>query len=164
MLKDLSRILQLLKKNFQGVKVVDVMELICGKGLNLEKAETAAKSALAINTVHPTGHGFAKMSLSPPTTAALPAAPAPDNVTATTRRQSQTANKSYVGDSRNRKQELCRRQPRRKQELCRREPQLQTRVTSATAATANKSYVGDSRNRKQELCRRRRIRAQTPFQ
>jgi hypothetical protein len=84
MLKNLSRILQLLKKNFQVVKVVDGMELICGKGFNLEKAKTAAKSALAINTVHPTGHGFAKMSLSPPTTAALPTAPAPDIVIATT--------------------------------------------------------------------------------
>ncbi len=80
------------EKNFQGVKVVDVMELICDKGFNLEKAKTAAKSALAINTVHPTGHGFAKC-----VSAALPATPAPGNVIATTETAA-TANKSDVGD------------------------------------------------------------------
>jgi hypothetical protein len=52
----------------------------------LSGAETTAeKSAWATNTVHPTGHGFAKMS------------PAPDNVIATTATAA-TANKSYVGD------------------------------------------------------------------
>ncbi len=71
------------------------MELICGKGFNLEKEETTAKSAWATDTVHSTGHGFAKMSLSPPTTAALPAAPAPDNAIATTATAA-IANKSYV--------------------------------------------------------------------
>jgi hypothetical protein len=85
--KDLSRILQLLNKSWMG----------WSKGFNLEKAETAAKSAWAADTVDPNGYTFAKMSLSPPTTAALPTAPAPDNVVATTATAA-TANKNDVGD------------------------------------------------------------------
>ncbi len=42
MVKDLSRIFQLLKKSLPNVKIVEGMELICGKKYNLEKATAAA--------------------------------------------------------------------------------------------------------------------------
>jgi hypothetical protein len=42
LLKDLNRIRLLLKANFHSQTVVDGMELICGAGFNLEKAESAA--------------------------------------------------------------------------------------------------------------------------
>jgi hypothetical protein len=63
MLKDLNRIRTLLKSNFQGATVVDGLELICGPGMNLEKAETAARVAWISDPVHPSGHTFAKMAL-----------------------------------------------------------------------------------------------------
>ncbi len=63
MLKDLNRIRILLKTNFQGSTVVDGLELICGPGMNLEKAETAARVARISDPVHPSGHTYAKMAL-----------------------------------------------------------------------------------------------------
>jgi hypothetical protein len=63
MLKDLNRIRLLLKSNFQGSTVVDGLELICDPGMNLEKAETAARVAWISDPVHPSGHTFAKMAL-----------------------------------------------------------------------------------------------------
>jgi hypothetical protein len=46
LLKDLNRVRLLLKSSFPGQTVVDGMELICGVGFNLEKAESAARVAL----------------------------------------------------------------------------------------------------------------------
>jgi hypothetical protein len=45
------------------VTVVDGLELSCGPGINLEKAETAARVAWISDPVHPSGHTFAKMAL-----------------------------------------------------------------------------------------------------
>jgi hypothetical protein len=59
MVKDLSRIFQLLK----NVKIVEGMELICGKKYNLEKAMAAATTYWAADTIHPTSHTYAKMAL-----------------------------------------------------------------------------------------------------
>ncbi len=42
MVKDLSRVFQLLKRSLPNVKVIEGMELICGKKYNLEKATAAA--------------------------------------------------------------------------------------------------------------------------
>ncbi len=56
MLKDLNRIRLLLRSNFPGSPVVDGMELMCCPGLNLEKAETAARVAWISDPVHPYGH------------------------------------------------------------------------------------------------------------
>jgi len=53
MLKDLNRIRLLLRSNFPKSSVVDGMELMCCPGLNLEKAETAARVAWISDPVHP---------------------------------------------------------------------------------------------------------------
>jgi hypothetical protein len=64
MLKDLNRIRLLLRSNFPGSSVIDGMELMCCPGLNLEKAETAARVAWISDPVHPaSGHTYAKMVL-----------------------------------------------------------------------------------------------------
>jgi hypothetical protein len=42
MVKDLSRVFQLLKRSLPNVKFIEGMELICGKKYNLEKATAAA--------------------------------------------------------------------------------------------------------------------------
>jgi hypothetical protein len=59
-IKDLSWILQLLKKNFPNVKITEGMELICGKKYNLEKATS---TCWASDMIYPTGHTNAKMAL-----------------------------------------------------------------------------------------------------
>jgi hypothetical protein len=59
MVKDLSRIFQLLKKSFPNVKIVEGMELICGKKYNLEKATVAATTCWAADAIHPTSHTYA---------------------------------------------------------------------------------------------------------
>ncbi len=61
MVKDLSRVFQLLKRSLPNVKVVEGMELICGKKYNLEKA--TATTCWAGNVIHPTSHTYAKMAL-----------------------------------------------------------------------------------------------------
>jgi hypothetical protein len=53
----------LLKSNFQEATVVDGLELSCGPGMNLEKAEMATRVAWISDPVHPSGHTFAKMAL-----------------------------------------------------------------------------------------------------
>ncbi len=63
LLKDLNRIRLLLRSNFPSQTVVDGMELICGAGFNLEKAESAARVAKITDPLHPSGHTFAKMAL-----------------------------------------------------------------------------------------------------
>ncbi len=63
LLKDLNRIRLLLKVNFPSQTVVDGMELICGAGFNLEKAESAARFTWISDPVHPSGHTFPKMAL-----------------------------------------------------------------------------------------------------
>ncbi len=63
MVKDLSRVFQLLKRSLPNVKVVEGMELICGKKYNLEKAMAAATSCWAADAIHPTSHTYAKMAL-----------------------------------------------------------------------------------------------------
>jgi hypothetical protein len=54
MVKDLSRVFQLLKRSLPNVKVVEGMELICGKKYNLEKATAAATTCWAGDVIHPT--------------------------------------------------------------------------------------------------------------
>jgi hypothetical protein len=44
MVKDLSRVFQLLKQSLPNVKVIEGMERICGKKYNLEKVTAAATS------------------------------------------------------------------------------------------------------------------------
>jgi hypothetical protein len=63
LLKDLNRVWLLLRSNFPNQTVVGGMELICGAGFNLEKAESAAWVAWITDPVHPSGHSFAKMAL-----------------------------------------------------------------------------------------------------
>jgi hypothetical protein len=63
LLKDLGRIRTLLKSNFRGNTIIDGMELVCGQGYNLKKAEAAARSAWASDPMHPSNHSFAKMVL-----------------------------------------------------------------------------------------------------
>ncbi len=63
LLKDRGRIRNLLKSNFSGNTIIDRMELVCGQGYNLEKAEAAARSAWVSDPVHPSNHSFAKMVL-----------------------------------------------------------------------------------------------------
>jgi hypothetical protein len=59
MVKDLSRVFQLLKRSLPNVKVVEGMELICGKKYNLEKATAAATTCWAGDVIHT----YAKMAL-----------------------------------------------------------------------------------------------------
>jgi hypothetical protein len=59
LLKDLGRIL---KSNFPGNTIIDRMELVCGQGYNLEKAEAAARSTWVSDPVHPSNHSFATMA------------------------------------------------------------------------------------------------------
>jgi hypothetical protein len=63
MVKDLSRVFQLLKRSLPNVKVIEGMELICGKKYNLEKATAAATSCWTADVIHPTSHTYAKMAL-----------------------------------------------------------------------------------------------------
>jgi hypothetical protein len=63
MVKDLSRVFQLLKRSLPNVKVVEGMELICGKKYNLERATAAATTCWAGDVIHPTSHTYAKMAL-----------------------------------------------------------------------------------------------------
>jgi hypothetical protein len=63
MVKDLSRVFQLLKKSLPNFKIVEGMELICGKKYNLEKATAAATTCWAADVIHPTSHTYAKMAL-----------------------------------------------------------------------------------------------------
>ncbi len=63
MVKDLSRVFQLLKRSLPNVKVVEGMELICGKKYNLEKATAAATTCWPADVIHPTSHTYAKMAL-----------------------------------------------------------------------------------------------------
>jgi hypothetical protein len=63
MVKDLSRVFQLLKRSLPNVKVVEGMELICGKKYNLERATAAATTCWAGDVIHPTSHTNAKMAL-----------------------------------------------------------------------------------------------------
>jgi hypothetical protein len=63
MVKDLSRVFQLLKRSLPNVKVIEGMELICGKKYNLEKATAAATTCWAADVIHPTSHTYAKMGL-----------------------------------------------------------------------------------------------------
>jgi hypothetical protein len=63
MVKDLSRVFQLLKRSLPNVKVVEGMELICGKKYNLERVTAAATTCRAGDVIHPTSHTYAKMAL-----------------------------------------------------------------------------------------------------
>jgi hypothetical protein len=63
MVKDLGRVFQLLKCSLPKAKVVEGMELICGKKYNLERATAAATTCWAGDSVHPTSHTYAKMAL-----------------------------------------------------------------------------------------------------
>jgi hypothetical protein len=45
------------------VKVIEGMELICGKIYNLEKASAAATICWTVDVIHPTNHTYAKMAL-----------------------------------------------------------------------------------------------------
>jgi hypothetical protein len=63
MVKDLSRVFQLLKRSLPNVKVIEGVELICGKKYNLEKATAAATSCWTTDVIHPTSHTYAKMAL-----------------------------------------------------------------------------------------------------
>jgi hypothetical protein len=63
MVKDLNRVFQLLKRSLPNVKVVEGMELICGKKYNLERATAAATTCWAGDVIHPTSHTYAKMAL-----------------------------------------------------------------------------------------------------
>ncbi len=63
MVKDLSRVFQLLKRSLPNLKVIEGMELICGKKYNLEKAAAAATSCWTADVIHPTSHTNAKMAL-----------------------------------------------------------------------------------------------------
>jgi hypothetical protein len=63
MVKDLGRVFQLLKRSLPKAKVVEGMELICGKKYNLERATAAATTCWAGDSVHPTSHTYAKMAL-----------------------------------------------------------------------------------------------------
>ncbi len=63
MVKDLSRVFHLLKRSLPNAKVVEGMELICGKNYNLEKATAAATSCWTTDVIHPTNHKYAKMAL-----------------------------------------------------------------------------------------------------
>ncbi len=56
MVKDLSRVFQLLKRSLPNVKVVEGMELICGKKYNLERATASATTCWAGDNIHPTSH------------------------------------------------------------------------------------------------------------
>jgi hypothetical protein len=77
MVKDLSRVFQLLKRSLPNVKVVEGMELICGKKYNLEKATAAATTCWAGDVIHPTSHTYAKMALHPLDAIAPQEAPRP---------------------------------------------------------------------------------------
>ncbi len=63
MVKDLSRVFHLLRRSLPNVKVIEGMELICGKNYNLEKATSAATSCWTGDVIHPTNHTYAKMAL-----------------------------------------------------------------------------------------------------
>ncbi len=63
MVKDLSRVFLLLKRSLPNVKVIEGMELICGKKYNLEKATAASTSCWTADVIHPTSHTYAKMAL-----------------------------------------------------------------------------------------------------
>ncbi len=63
MVKDLSRVFHLLKRSLPNAKVIEGMELICGKNYNLEKATAAATSCWTTDVIHPTNHTYAKMAL-----------------------------------------------------------------------------------------------------
>ncbi len=45
------------------MKVIEGMELICGKKYNLEKVTAAATSCWTADVIHPTSHTYAKMAL-----------------------------------------------------------------------------------------------------
>jgi hypothetical protein len=63
MVKDLSRVFHLLRRSLPNAKVIEGMELICGKNYNLEKATVAATSCWTADVIHPTNHSYAKMAL-----------------------------------------------------------------------------------------------------
>jgi hypothetical protein len=105
LLKDLNRVRLLLKSSFPGQTVVDGMELICGAGFNLEKAESVARVAWISDSVHPSGHTFAKMALN------LLEAMAPSGKIAAPTRKKRKRNNSETGNDssgRNRSKERAR--------------------------------------------------------
>jgi hypothetical protein len=63
MVKDLSRVFHLLRRSLPNAKVIEGMELICGKNYNLEKATAAATTCWTADIIHPTSHTYAKMAL-----------------------------------------------------------------------------------------------------
>jgi hypothetical protein len=62
-LKDLTKLRYHLRKTFHPTVVVDSMELICGSGYSLEKAEQVISGGWALDPVHPTKHIYVKTAL-----------------------------------------------------------------------------------------------------
>ena len=52
-----------LRRSFPKCRIVDGLELICGKGYNRDKVEQAVLAGWTANPVHPNGHIYAKMAL-----------------------------------------------------------------------------------------------------
>ena len=63
LLIDLAKTRQLIKRNSPEVKLVDGMELVCGSGYSLDKAENMARSGWTYYPVHLNVHIYAKMAL-----------------------------------------------------------------------------------------------------
>ena len=61
--RDLTRLKHLIKTKLPTACLLDGMELICGDGYDLSKAEAAARSCWAFDPIHPSPHTYAKMAL-----------------------------------------------------------------------------------------------------
>ena len=62
-LRDLGRLRSTIRNKLVGGQLIDSMELLCGDGYSMERAEAAARLGWQEDPVHPTKHSVAKMAL-----------------------------------------------------------------------------------------------------
>lgn len=60
---DLLRMRHALKRQLPTVTILDSMDLLCGPGYSLAKAEETARAGWVSDPVHPNGHSYAKIAL-----------------------------------------------------------------------------------------------------